>query len=169
MKKRVILIVLDSVGVGELPDAASYGDEGANTLLHISRGVENFKLPNLCSMGLGKISDIGCNLGPAEGAYGKMAEISPNKDTTTGHWEICGHPVNFSFPTYPEGFPGRIIKEFEEKTGSKTIGNYPMSGTEILKQLGREHYETGYPIVYTSADSVFQIAAHQDIMTLEEL
>jgi phosphopentomutase len=98
-----------------------------------------------------------------------MAETSPNKDTTTGHWEMCGNPVDFSFPTYSEGFPERIIKKFEEKIGRKTIGNYPMSGTEILKQLGREHYETGRPIVYTSADSVFQIAAHMDIIPLEEL
>ncbi len=169
MAKKVILIVLDSVGVGELPDAGDFGDEGADTLSHISERIENFRLPNLCSMGLGKISDIGCKEDKISGAFGKMAEASPSKDTTTGHWEICGRPLEFSFPTYPDGFPERIIKKFEEKIGRKTIGNYPMSGTEILKQLGQKHLETGNPIVYTSADSVFQVAAHQDIISLDEL
>ncbi|MDA3793210.1 MAG: phosphopentomutase [Elusimicrobia bacterium] len=167
--KKVILIVLDSVGVGALPDAPKFGDEGADTLLHISKEIKDFNLPNLCAMGLGEISDIGGRSVKLKGAYGKMAAASPNKDTTTGHWEMCGLPLDFKFPTYPDGFPEKIIKKFEEEIGRKTIGNYPMSGTEILKQLGKEHLNTGSPIVYTSADSVFQIAVHNDIMSPEEL
>jgi phosphopentomutase len=169
MIKRVVLIVLDSVGVGYLPDAHRFNDDGVNTLLHIYQARGGLDIPNLCSLGMGKIVDIRCPGGEVSGCYGKMGERSPNKDTTTGHWEIAGVVLDVPFPTYPTGFPPDIIEEFEEKIGTKTLGNYPRSGTEILKELGERHLETGYPIVYTSADSVFQLAAHEDIVPLETL
>ncbi len=169
---RVVLIVLDSVGIGELPDASKFGDEGSNTLGNIAKAVGGLDLPNLRKMGLG-------NIAPLEGmppvdkpiaAYGKMAEVSAGKDTTTGHWEICGVRLDKPFPTYPDGFPEEVIGAFIEKSGVKGIlGNKPASGTEIIKELGEEHLRTGFPIVYTSADSVFQIAAHKEIIPLEEL
>lgn len=170
MFKRVILIVLDSVGVGELPDAYKFGDEGSNTLGHVTEktGVE---LPNMGKLGLGNIIPLkSVPENPnAIGGYGKMAEKSAGKDTTTGHWEIAGLITEKPFPTYPHGFPEEIIKEFEKRIGRKVLGNKPASGTEIIKELGEEHVKTGYPIVYTSADSVFQVAAHEDVIPLEEL
>ncbi|MGD2184684.1 MAG: phosphopentomutase [Desulfobacterales bacterium] len=169
MIKRVILIVLDSVGVGCLPDAERCDDEKANTLLHIYQQTGRLDIPNLCAMGLGKIAAIGCMKQEIIGCYGKMGERSPGKDTTTGHWEIAGLVLDSAFPTYPNGFPADIIEAFEKKIGRKTLGNYPRSGTKIIEELGEKHLKTGRPIVYTSADSVFQIAAHEDIIPLEDL
>jgi phosphopentomutase len=169
MINRIILIVMDSVGVGHLPDADRFGDHGANTLLNIYRQTGSLKLPNLCSMGLGKIVAVGCQTPQVLGGFGKMGEQSASKDTTTGHWELAGIVLNSAFPTYPDGFPGDIIEAFEKKTAKKILGNYPRSGTTIIEELGQEHLKTGSPIVYTSADSVFQIAAHEDIVPLETL
>lgn len=169
--KRVILIVLDGVGIGELPDASKYGDEGSNTLANTAEAVGGLNLPNMGKLGLS-------NIHPIKGVpfedkplafYGKMAEASPGKDTTTGHWEISGIILDKPFPTYPNGFPKEIIEKFEKAIGRKVLGNKPASGTEIIKELGEEHIKTGYPIVYTSADSVFQIAAHEDVIPVEEL
>lgn len=171
MIKRVILIVLDSVGVGELPDAAKYGDEGSNTLGNTAKAVGGLSLPNLQDMGIGNIIEI--EGVPAAkkpiAAYGKAAEKSAGKDTTTGHWEIAGIVSEKTFPVYPDGFPPEIIDEFEKQIGRKILGNYPASGTKIIEELGEEHIKTSYPIVYTSADSVFQIAAHEEIIPVEEL
>ncbi|MCF6097744.1 phosphopentomutase [Thermovorax subterraneus] len=169
--KRVILIVLDSVGAGELPDAALYGDEGSNTLANTARAVGGLKLPNLQKMGLGNIIEIE-GVPPAEkpeASYGKAAERSAGKDTTTGHWEIAGIILEKPFPVYPNGFPPEVVEEFERRIGTKTLGNRPASGTQIINELGEEHLKTGYPIVYTSADSVFQIAAHEEVIPLEKL
>lgn len=168
---RVIIIVLDSVGMGELPDAAKYGDQGSNTLGNISASIKGFSLPNLEKLGLGCIDGmVGYKaLEDPIGCYGKLAERSAGKDTTTGHWEISGITLQQAFPLYPEGFPKDIIEQFEKEIGTKTLGNFAASGTEIIKQLGQQHVETGYPIVYTSADSVFQIAAHEDIISIERL
>jgi phosphopentomutase len=169
--KRVILIVLDSVGIGELPDAKNYGDQGSNTLGNICRELNGLYIPTLQKLGIANIIPLkGISPSPSPiGSYGKMAEASPGKDTTTGHWELAGVILEHPFPTYPIGFPPEIIKKFEEKIGRKVIGNYPESGTVIINDLGKEHFETGSPIVYTSADSVFQIAAHEDIISREEL
>jgi len=169
--KRVVLIVLDSAGIGELPDAYLYGDEGSNTLANTAKQVGGFELPNLEKLGLGKIHPILGLKGDikALGAYGKMGEKSPGKDTTTGHWEICGLILEKPFPVYPNGFPEDLIRRFEEAIGRKTLGNKPASGTAIIEELGEEHMRTGYPIVYTSADSVFQIAAHEEVIPLDEL
>lgn len=167
--KRAILIVLDSVGVGALPDAASYNDEGANTVGHIAQKTD-LKLPNMCALGFGHIPNT--YLAPASdivGAYGRAAEKSSGKDTTTGHWEISGITLEKPFPTYPNGFPKEVIDAFEKAANVKTIGNYAASGTAILDELGEEHLRTGCPIVYTSADSVFQIAAHEDLFPLPKL
>lgn len=169
MVNRVILIVIDSVGVGYMPDAYRFNDDKVNTLVHIYREMGKLNIPNLCLLGLGRVVDIGCKEKDVTGCYGRMSEVSPNKDTTAGHWEIAGVALDWAFPTYADGFPEEIIEEFEEKIGTKILGNYPRSGTEILKELGSEHVSTGYPIVYTSADSVFQIAAHEDIVPLEKL
>jgi len=171
MPRRAILIVLDSVGVGAAPDAAAYGDEGSNTLANTARAVGGLRLPNLGRLGLGNLADV---LGvPPEphpaGAYGRMQEASAGKDTTTGHWEIAGIISTRPLPTYPNGFPPEVIQEFERRIGRKTLGNYPASGTVIIEELGPEHLRTGYPIVYTSADSVFQIAAHEEVIPVEEL
>jgi phosphopentomutase len=171
MIRRIILLVLDSVGVGELPDAAQYGDEGSNTLGNLSRAVGGITLPNLAKLGLGNLTDIegvpqNCRVA---GACGRMAEASKGKDTTTGHWEIAGIYSPNAFPTYPKGFPEHVMREFERRIGRKTLGNYPASGTVIIQELGSEHLRTGYPIVYTSADSVFQIAAHEGVILLDEL
>lgn len=169
--KRVTIIVLDSVGVGELPDAAAYGDTGSNTLAHTATAVGGLHLPHLGAMGLGNVIPVAGVLPVAapRAAYGKMAEVSAGKDTTTGHWEIAGLILDRPFPTYPEGFPPEVIKPFEQATGRKVLGNKPASGTEIINELGTEHLRTGRPIVYTSADSVFQIAAHEEIIPLERL
>jgi phosphopentomutase len=167
--RRVILIVLDSLGIGALPDAPAYNDEGANTLgnLYLARG--HLKVPNLSLLGLGNLVDIGAVSAEPIGCYGKMAERSASKDTTIGHWEIAGVMVDRPFPTYPDGFPQTLIAEFETLIGTRTLGNCPASGTDIIKKLGCEHLSTGYPIVYTSADSVFQIAAHEQVVPLERL
>jgi len=169
--KRVILIVLDSVGIGEQPDSAEYGDAGSNTLGHIAQYIDGFSLPNLEKLGLGCIDGFGGLKAIKEpiGCYGKMMERSAGKDTTTGHWEIAGITLDKKFPLYPGGFPEEIIKNIEDAIGTKTLGNYPASGTEIIKVLGPRHVKTGYPIIYTSADSVLQIAAHEEIITVERL
>lgn len=169
--KRVILIVLDGVGIGELPDAAKYRDEGSNTLVNTAEAVGGLHLPNLGRLGLSNIERIkGIEIQEEPIAfYGKMAESSPGKDTTTGHWEIAGLILDKPFPIYPQGFPKEIIDSFEKAIGRKVLGNKPASGTEIIKEFGEYHLKTGYPIVYTSADSVFQIAAHEDVISVEEL
>jgi len=170
MSKKAILIVLDSVGIGALDDAAAYGDAGADTLGHIISSC-NPRLPNLMKLGLGHIdgtSFSGAQEAP-EGCYGKMKEVSAGKDTTTGHWEISGVQLDRPFPTFPNGFPQEFITRFEQATGRGTLGNKPASGTAILDELGEEHLKTGKLIVYTSADSVFQIAANEAIVPLEEL
>jgi len=169
--KRAVIIVLDSVGIGELPDAAKYGDTGSNTLGNIAASLDGFSLPNLESLGLGNIDDIKGfkKQNKPLGSYGRMAERSAGKDTTTGHWEIAGIILDKPFPVYPNGFPDEVIEEFEKRINTKIIGNYPASGTEIIKELGQQHVSTGYPIVYTSADSVFQIAAHEEIIPIEKL
>ena len=169
MINRVILIVMDSVGVGQLPDAEWFNDDRTDTLLHIYQQTGRLDIPNLCALGLGKISAVGCKTQEIVGCYGKMGEQSPGKDTTTGHWEIAGLVLDSAFPTYPNGFPLDIIEAFEKKIGKKILGNYPRSGTKIIEELGEKHLKTGRPIVYTSADSVFQIAAHEDIIPLENL
>jgi len=169
--KKAILLVLDSLGVGELPDAYLYGDQGANTLKNISEAVGGINLPHLAQMGLGNITDVK-GVKPVKdtlGAYSKMAEKSKGKDTTTGHWEMMGIITSDPFPTFPNGFPKDVIDEFERLIGRKTLGNEVASGTEIIQRLGKKHMETGYPIVYTSADSVFQIAAHEEIIPISEL
>jgi phosphopentomutase len=166
---RVILIVLDSAGVGELPDAAAYGDEGSNTLGNIAKVVP-LKLPALRSLGLGRVVDLGSGPNPLPlGAYGRMAERSPGKDSVTGHWEIAGLVLDRPFPTFPNGFPAEVIAAFERGIGRGVLGNSVASGTAIIEQLGAEHVRTGKPIVYTSADSVFQIAAHEEVVPLETL
>lgn len=168
---RVIWIVLDSFGVGSLPDAAAYGDAGANTLLHIAEHAQNFALPNLAALGLGKIqpapgvpADV-----PVQGAWGKCRERSAGKDTTAGHWEMAGVITPEKFPTFPNGFPQDFIDRFEKAVGRGTLGNKVASGTVILDELGAEQMRTGKLIVYTSADSVFQIAAHEEVVSLAEL
>ena len=169
--KRAIIIVLDSVGIGELPDAKEYGDLGADTLGNMAEELGGLNLPNLEKMGLGKIKKIkGLNKDiKADSSYGKMAEKSTGKDTTTGHWELAGLISEEPFPTYPNGFPEEVISEFEEAIGREVLGNKPASGTVIIEELVDEHVETGKPIVYTSADSVFQIAAHEDVISVDEL
>jgi phosphopentomutase len=166
---RVILIVLDSVGVGELPDAAKYGDEGSDTLGNIARQVP-LRVPALRSLGLGRVADIGPpQSGSARGAFGRMAEASPGKDSVTGHWELMGLVIDRPFPVFPQGFPRDLIQAFESRIRRGTIGNKAASGTAIIDELGPEHVRTGKPIVYTSADSVFQIAAHEDVVPIQEL
>jgi len=168
--ERAILVVLDSVGIGPMPDAASYGDAGRDTLGHISE-LRGLNVPNLVRLGLANIRPL-AGLTPSadpEGAYGKAALLSPGKDTTTGHWEIAGIILDRAFPTYPQGFPRALMEKFEAAIGRQTLGNFPASGTEIIQQLGEEHVRTGWPIVYTSADSVFQIAAHEEIIPVAEL
>ncbi len=168
--QRIIWIVLDSVGIGELPDAAEYGDVGRDTLGHIARS-RPLHLPNLVRLGLANIKPL-ANLPPLSapmGSYGKGATVSPGKDTTTGHWEMAGTWLDQAFPVYPNGFPKSLLDEFEKQIDRKTLGNKPASGTEILKELGEQHLLTGFPIVYTSGDSVFQIAAHEDVIPVPEL
>lgn len=169
--KKVIIIILDSVGVGELPDASRYDDIGSNTLSNTARAVGGVNLPYFQELGLGNIVAVE-GVPPAESpkaSYGKMGEKSAGKDTTTGHWELMGLYLEKPFPTYPNGFPLEIIEPFEERIGSSILGNKPASGTEIIKELGDEHIKTGNPIVYTSVDSVFQIAAHEQIIPIERL
>ena len=169
MIHRIVLIVLDSLGVGSLSDAAAFNDAGAATLPHIYAYRGGLKIPHLCSLGLGEIVSIGCDPATVLGCYGKMAEKSSNKDTTSGHWEIAGLVSKDAFPTYPDGFPLDVIQAFEKKIGKRALGNYPRSGTLILEELGQRHLDTGQPIVYTSADSVFQIAAHESVTSSETL
>jgi phosphopentomutase len=168
--ERVIWIVLDSVGIGELPDAKDYGDVGRDTLGHIARS-RPLKLPNLLRLGLANIKPLEHLPAPAHpaGSYGRGATRSPGKDTTTGHWEMAGIWLDQAFPVYPNGFPAPLIAEFELQIGRRTLGNKPASGTEIIKELGAEHVRTGFPIVYTSGDSVFQIAAHESVIPIQEL
>ena len=169
--KRVIVIIIDGVGVGAMPDADKYGDSGSDTLGNMARAAGGLSLPNLEKMGLGclhKIQGIRCTP-EAIASYGKMAEKSAGKDSTTGHWELGGIFLNEAFPTYPDGFPDHILSEFTRQTGYGILGNYAASGTEIIKELGKEHVRTGFPIIYTSADSGFQIAAHDDVIPLERL
>lgn len=169
MNKKAILIVLDSVGIGALPDAAAYGDAGADTLGHIIHACHPH-IPNLMRLGLGNIDDISFGgVAAPEGCYGKLREVSAGKDTTTGHWEISGVQLARPFPTFPNGFPQEFIDAFEKATGRGTLGNKPASGTAILDELGEEHIATGKLIVYTSADSVFQIAANEAVVPLAEL
>ena len=167
---RIVWIVLDSVGIGELPDAAQYGDVGRDTLGHIARS-RPLRLPNLARIGLANIKPLAHFDPPANpaGSYGKGVTVSPGKDTTTGHWEMAGIWLDQAFPVYPHGFPKPLIAEFERQIGRRTLGNKPASGTEIIKELGEEHVRTGFPIVYTSGDSVFQIAAHEDVIPIAEL
>jgi phosphopentomutase len=165
---RVILIVIDSLGIGELPDAASYGDAGSNTLGHIARGIP-LALPTLRRLGLSRVVDIGGASPEPIGAFGRMAEASAGKDSVTGHWELAGVVLDRAFPTFPHGFPAELMHEFELRIGRRTLGNRPASGTAIIDELGPEHLRTGSPIVYTSADSVFQVAAHERVMSVEEL
>jgi phosphopentomutase len=168
--KRVFLIVMDSVGIGEAPDAEKFNDKGADTLGHIAEHMNGLKMPNMGSLGLSNIREIkGINKAEKPKAYyTKMQEASNGKDTMTGHWEIMGLHIEQPFRTFPEGFPDELINELEEKSGRKIIGNKPASGTEILDELGQEHMDTGALIVYTSADSVLQIAAHEAIIPIEE-
>ena len=170
MNKKAIIIVLDSVGIGELPDAADYGDKGADTLGHIINTCHP-NLPHMMELGLANIDGAGFSgaVDAPKGCYGKLREVSAGKDTTTGHWEIAGIQLAHAFPTFPNGFPQDFIEKFEQAVGRGTLGNKPASGTAILDELGEEHLKTGKLIVYTSADSVFQIAANEAIVPLEEL
>jgi len=168
MKPRAIVIVCDSLGVGELPDAKDFGDEGSNTLGHVLES-QHPQLPTLTKLGLLHTLPTPATTENAAAGYGRMAEVSAGKDTTTGHWEMMGLIVEDPFRTYPNGFPPEIIAEYEKRIGRKTLGNKPASGTVILDELGEEHMRTGAPIVYTSADSVFQVAAHEDVIPIEEL
>ena len=170
--ERVVLIVLDSAGIGELPDAARYGDEGSNTLGNVARAVP-LALPSLEHLGLGRVVSLG-RPGSASaleplGAFGRMAEASPGKDSVTGHWELMGLVLDRPFPVFPDGFPRDLMDEFERRIGRRTLGNKAASGTAIIDELGPEHVRTGLPIVYTSADSVFQIAVHEDVIPVDEL
>jgi phosphopentomutase len=167
---RVILIVLDSVGIGDLPDASAYGDEGSNTVGNIARRLR-LQLPALCALGFDRLVDL---CGPPaqkvpQGAYGRMAEASPGKDSVTGHWELMGLVLERPFPVFPAGFPREVIDSFEDRIGRRTLGNVVASGTQIIDELGARHLQTGWPIVYTSADSVFQIAAHEELLPPHEL
>ncbi|WP_277674210.1 phosphopentomutase [Piscibacillus halophilus] len=169
--KRVFLIVMDSVGIGEAPDAKEFNDEGADTLGHIAEHMNGLTMPNMGKLGLSNIREVK-GIEPAEhpmAHYTKMQEASVGKDTMTGHWEIMGLRMDQPFRTFPEGFPEDLVQKIEAKTGRKVIGNKPASGTKIIEELGKEHIDTGALIVYTSADPVLQIAAHEDVVPLEEL
>ncbi len=171
MIRAVTLVVLDSVGIGGAPDAADFGDEGSATLPHVATAVGGIFLPNLAKLGLGNLTQID-GVAPTpdpQGAFGALSERSPGKDTTTGHWELMGVILERPFPLYPDGFPPEVISEFERRTETQILGNVAASGTEIIERLGAEHMKTGRPIVYTSGDSVFQIAAHVDVIPLEKL
>ena len=169
MYKRIIILVMDSVGIGHAPDAAKFNDEGSNTLGHIESTAGLIHCPTLRSLGLANIADIKSDETPVMGAYGTMEEVSTGKDTTSGHWEMMGHPVTVPFPTFYDGFPKELMDTFTKETGYGYLGNEVASGTEIIERLGVEHIKTGKPIVYTSADSVFQIAAHEDVIPLKDL
>jgi phosphopentomutase len=169
--KRAFVLILDGVGIGALPDAADYGDEGSNTLANLAKSCGGLKLPVLEKMGLGNIDDIRGveRVAKPTACFGKMAEQSPGKDSTSGHWELCGVILEKPFPTFPKGFPDEVISEFESQIGHRILGNIPASGTEIIKRLGETHIHEKKPIVYTSADSVFQVACHTDVFSIEEL
>jgi phosphopentomutase len=169
--QRVVVIVLDGVGVGEAPDAVKYGDVGSNSIGNVARVLGGIDLPNLGKIGLGYITDVeGVPPAPAPtGGHGKMTPLSSGKDTVSGHWEMMGIVLSEPFPTYPKGFPPEVIDAFEKEIGWGTLGNKPASGTVIIEELGDEHVRTGKPIIYTSADSVFQIAAHEEVIPIEEL
>lgn len=170
-KMRLIIIVLDGAGIGEMPDAAEYGDEGSNTLVNTAKALGGLDLPNLQQMGLGNLASIP-GVPPKKNctaSYGTMLEKSKGKDTITGHWEMAGLITERPFPVYPHGFPKEVIEKFEKAIGRETLANYAASGTEILNKLGEEHVRTGKPIIYTSADSVFQIAAHEDVIPVKKL
>ncbi len=171
MIDRVILIVIDSVGIGEMPDAEKFGDKGANTLKRISTTKNKINIPNLEKLGIGHIDGVDYLNKPDDyvGVVARIKEASNGKDTTTGHWEMAGLRIDTPFKTYPNGFPKRVIDEFEKQIGRESLCNRPASGTVIIEELGEEHMKTGKPIVYTSADSVFQIAAHEDIIPIDEL
>lgn len=171
MTRRAVVIVLDGVGVGEAPDATRYGDAGSNTLGNLSRAVGGLDLPNLEQLGLGRVGSLEgvSRVVPPRGAWGRMRPASAGKDSTTGHWEICGVHLDRPFPTYPEGFPRELIDEFARRAGRGVIGNIAASGTEIIDRYGDAHMRTGELIVYTSADSVFQVAAHEGVVPLQEL
>lgn len=166
--RRVLLIVMDSVGAGALPDAPAYHDEGSDTLGNIAARIP-LAVPTLRALGLARVAAIGGEAPPPAGAAGRMAEASAGKDSVTGHWEIAGVVLERPFPTFPRGFPAGLMREFEQRIGRKTLGNVAASGTAIIEALGAEHLRTGSPIVYTSADSVFQIAAHEDVIPVAEL
>ena len=169
MNKRAILIVLDSCGIGSLPDANLFGDAGAHTIGHVY-SMSGYKIPNMISLGLGNIQNSTLpRVYFPRAAYGRAMELTKAKDTTSGHWEMAGFPMEVPFRTYPKGFPPEVMDEFEKRIGRRTLGNEVASGTEIIQRLGDEHVKTGFPIVYTSADSVFQIAAHEEVIPLEEL
>ncbi len=171
MIDKVVLVIIDSLGIGELPDAWKYGDVGSNTLANLARAVKGLSLPHLEALGLGRLGSFQ-GVRPVDdpaGSYGRMSPKSPGKDTTTGHWELAGIILERPFPVYPGGFPPEIITSFEERTGRKILGNKAASGTEIIRELGEEHIRTGRPIVYTSADSVFQIAAHEEVIPVSDL
>ncbi|HQD50360.1 MAG TPA: phosphopentomutase [Defluviitaleaceae bacterium] len=171
MIKRVIWIILDSVGMGAMPDADKYGDAGSNTIANVYKKSGGLQIPHLIQLGLGNIEGMKelPKINEPVGCYARLAEKSNGKDTITGHWEMAGIITERPFPTYPDGFPKEVIEAFEEKAGVKTLGNKVASGTEIIDELGEEHMRTGYPIVYTSADSVFQIAAHEEVIPIERL
>ncbi|MFZ0389413.1 MAG: phosphopentomutase [Calditrichia bacterium] len=169
--KRAVIIVLDGVGIGEAPDASQFGDAGSNTLGNLAQAVGGLQLPNLQKLGLGNIARLK-GIPTSEkpmACFGRMQEQSPGKDSTTGHWEMAGCILDFAFPTYPDGFPEEVLQPFREKTGRGVLGNKAASGTEIIQELGEAHLQSGDLIVYTSADSVFQIAAHEQVVPLEEL
>lgn len=167
---RVFVIVLDGLGIGALPDAHLYGDEGSNTLGNMAKALGGIDLPNLAKLGIGTLLDIqGVPKLPPLGACGRMAMASPGKDTMTGHWELCGVILDKPFKTYPNGFPDHIIHRFQQAIGRQVLGNKPASGTVIIEELGELHMKTGYPIVYTSADSVFQIACHEEVVPVDTL
>jgi phosphopentomutase len=169
---RVLLLVCDSFGVGEAPDAAAYGDQGANTLGHVAAAVGGLDAPNLAALGLGAVTEMrGLDPGAARPgtAHGRLTERSAGKDTTTGHWEMCGIVLDRPFPTYPNGFPPEVVDAWERAIGRNVLGNTAASGTEIIAELGEEHLRTGRPILYTSADSVFQVATHVKVVPLEQL
>ena len=166
------IIILDGVGIGELPDAARYNDSGSNTLCNMAEAVGGLQLPNMEKLGLGNITKIKgvSSIETSLASFGKLTEVSAGKDSTTGHWELAGLYVQTDFSYFPKGFPAELVEKFKDKTGCKgVLGNKPASGTEIIKELGEEHVRTGFPIIYTSADSVFQIAAHEEVIPLDEL
>jgi phosphopentomutase len=168
--ERAIVVVLDGVGVGQAPDAAAYGDAGADCLANCARAVGGLALPTLGRLGVGNLTEIeGTPPQPPAGACGRLIERSPGKDSTTGHWELMGVFLDHPLPTYPHGFPPELVARFEAAIGRHVLGNYPASGTAIIEELGVEHLRTGFPILYTSADSVFQLAAHEDVIPIAEL